>query len=344
MMGMRRLFRSLFLPFLLLVSCSGDRDEQVYIAFNVPVGPLYAPCEVKFLNYTQNATEFLWDFGDGSGSDAFQPMHLYSQPGLYQVTLTASNRSDSKSLARELRVLETEPVVTAPPVALGLDPFYLKYVDAQGIPIISSGEVPDEALLAVRRMAIRMLGKIPEVREKMITYRARVGVMGKDEVTTDIPEHAFLRNDPNTDWDKRARGLGGTIQVPVTTCAEENVLCYAVDPYRSEDIFVHEFAHAIHLMGIRQVDGTFESNLRKAYNEALAAGKWNRTYAATNTEEYWAEGVQSWFNCNTQSDPPNGVHNHVNTRSELKAYDRGLYELLSNWFEDDDDPISCHNY
>ena len=342
-MRVRKVIRTLLLPFLLLVSCSGDRDEQVYIAFNLPVGPLHAPCEVKFLNYTQNATEYLWDFGDGSGSNDFQPVHLFAQPGVYQVTLTASSRSDTKSLTRELRVLESEPEVTAPPAGLRLNPFYLKYVDAEGIPVISSGEVPDEALLAVRRMAIQMLRKIPQVREKMISYHARIGVMGKDEVTTDIPEHAFLKDDPNTDWDKRARGLGGTIHVPITTCAEENVLCYAIDPYRSEDIFVHEFAHAIHLMGIRHVDPQFEANLRSAYNEAIAAGKWNRTYAATNTEEYWAEGVQSWFNCNTQSDPPNGVHNHVNTRNELRDYDRGLYELLRNWFEDNDIQISCHN-
>ena len=28
------------------------------------------------------------------------------------------------------------------------------------------------------------------------------------EVTTDIPEHAYLKDDAHTDWDERARGLG----------------------------------------------------------------------------------------------------------------------------------------
>jgi hypothetical protein len=36
------------------------------------------------------------------------------------------------------------------PAALGVDPFYKKYVAAQGIPVISSERVPDAALLVAR--------------------------------------------------------------------------------------------------------------------------------------------------------------------------------------------------
>lgn len=326
-----------------LLSCSGDKDEQVYIAFSVPDKPQYAPCEILFLNYTQYATTYLWEFGDGATSTEFEPVHLYSDPGIYQVKLTASNKSDSKTLAKEVNVLEKLPVVTSPPASLRLDPFYKKYIDADGIPVVSSEKVPDEALITVMQRAKYMLKKIPAVRNKMIGYNARIGIMSKDEVTTDIPEHKFLANDPNTDWNKRARGLGGTVEVPITTCAEENVLCYAVDPYKAEDIFVHEFAHAIHLMGIRQVDSGFETRLKNAFDQAKAAGKWAKTYAGTNTQEYWAEGVQSWFNCAAQSDPPNGVYNHVNTRTELMDYDRGLYELIREWFENENIVISCHH-
>ena len=51
--------------------------------------------------------------------------------------------------------------------------------------------------------------------------------MGADEVTTDIPEHTTL----GQWWDKRARGLGATRSRPVSTGAEENVLCYSDDLY-----------------------------------------------------------------------------------------------------------------
>ena len=57
-------------------------------------------------------------------------------------------------------------------------------------------------------------------------------------------------NDPKTDWDKRARGLGGKI----TSCGEENLLNLKGDRYRSENILIHEFSHAIHRYGIGVVD------------------------------------------------------------------------------------------
>ena len=323
-------------------SCSNDQDKQIYLGFSFPEEIYHAPCSVKFINYTQYATQFLWDFGDQTTSADFEPVHWYAEAGDYTVTLTASNTTYSKSESKQVRILSAVPRITAPPAQLKLDPFYKKYVDAGGIPIISSAKVPDEALLAVLTMANAMLKKRPDVRQKMISNKARVGIMSKDEVTTDMPEHAFLANDPNTDWDKRARGLGGTVAVPLTSCAEENVLCYTDDPYRNEDIFVHEFAHAIHLMGILFVDNQFNTRLKSTFDKARAAGKWDRTYAGTHPEEYWAEGVQSWFNCAAQASPPNGVYNHVNTRAELREYDRDLYDLLQEWLPDDTTPISCH--
>ena len=47
----------------------------------------------------------------------------------------------------------------------------------------------------------------------------------------------------------------------------------------------------------------------------MEEGLWKGKYAATNFHEYWAEGVQSWFDTNRENDHD---HNHVNTREELK--------------------------
>jgi len=44
---------------------------------------------VYFYNYTRNAVEYKWDFGDGSVSDLKDPSCSYSQPGLYHVKLVA---------------------------------------------------------------------------------------------------------------------------------------------------------------------------------------------------------------------------------------------------------------
>ena len=48
--------------------------------------------------------------------------------------------------------------------------------------------------------------------------------------------------------------------------------------------------------------------------------------------EYLAEGAQSYFDCNDEQNPPNGIHNHVNTRTELKSYDPVLYGFLKEIF------------
>ena len=93
----------------------------------------------------------------------------------------------------------------------------------------------------------------------------------------------------------------------------------------------NEFSHAIHLMGLNTVDSSFESRLAKAYDEARRKGLWSDTYAITNKEEYWAEGVQSWFDTNREHD---SEHNHVNTRGELNRYDPALATLLVEIFGD----------
>ena len=44
-------------------------------------------------------------------------------------------------------------------------------------------------------------------------------------------------------------------------------------------------------------------------------------------------GGQSFFDCNAESHPPNGIHNYVNTRSELKCYDSvPVYGFLKEIF------------
>ncbi|WP_438010840.1 hypothetical protein WME89_20580 [Sorangium sp. So ce321] len=222
------------------------------------------------------------------------------------------------------------------PSELGLDPFYKKYIDATGIPVISSEKTPDAALLRACSVILRMLGHRDDVRQAMIANHTRVAVMAETEVTTDIPEHSDLYEAfPGTDWDTRARGLGATPARPASSCAEENVLCYPSDRYIGEDILVHEFSHAIAIMGIAFAEPTFDRELADVFEGALQAGKWANTYAATNKDEYWAEGVQDWFDTNIEAIPGNGIHNEINTRAELRDYDRPLHDLIARYFADD---------
>jgi hypothetical protein len=212
-----------------------------------------------------------------------------------------------------------------------LSDFYQKCVLADGLPIVSSKRVNDYALLEAAYIVDQMLAHRQDIRQALIHHRVRVTVMAYNERTTDVPEHSDLQ--PADYWDRRARGLGATRIRPAISCAEENLLEYPGDPYRGENILVHEFAHTIHQMGLREVDKTFDKRLRQAYEQAMKAGLWRGTYAATNHSEYWAEGVQSWFHCNRTNDRQ---HNHVNDRDTLRQYDPALAKLLEEVFHNND--------
>ncbi len=199
-----------------------------------------------------------------------------------------------------------------------LDPFYQKYLACGPLPILGSANVSDFALREAAWIVHKVIGHRPDILQAMADNGVRMVIMAYNEYTTDLPEQANMQ--PKDYWDRRARGLGGQI----VSGAEENLLCYPNDPYSTENILIHEFAHTIHGSGLRAVDPTFDRRLRKAYEAAQAAGLWEGTYAGSNHSEYWAEAVQSWFDDNRQND---GIHNHVNTRAELIEYDPVLADL-----------------
>lgn len=43
--------------------------------------------EVRFLNYSAGGVKYLWSFGDGNGSEQFEPVHRYEKFGNYNVSL-----------------------------------------------------------------------------------------------------------------------------------------------------------------------------------------------------------------------------------------------------------------
>ncbi len=212
---------------------------------------------------------------------------------------------------------------------LKLDPFYEKYVDADGLPILGSKKVSDDALAEAAWVVRKMLDGRKDLLEAMAKQNVRAVIMAKDEFTTDVPEQINMR--PKLYWDRRARGLGATPRVPVVSGAEENLLSFRRDPYPNENIFLHEFAHAIHGTGLNKVDPTFDKRLKDAYKAAMDRELWKNTYAATNAGEYWAEGVQDWFDDNA---PPDALHNQVRTRAKLKEYDKELAKLCEEVFGD----------
>ena len=230
-----------------------------------------------------------------------------------------------------------------PPDSLGLNPFYVKYLDAGGIPVLASEDVPDQALFRARDIIDEMLANRPDIRAALAESGRRVSVVADGEAITDIPEFQDLYEEyPATDWNERIRsGLSGNREDPTTAIYARNLLCQENDAHPSEDIFVHEFAHTVLRFGVEgQPNGKdFRRRLEKNYQDALEDGLWVETYAGRNPDEYWAEGVQSWFGLNAR---PGTIHNDVNTRSELEPYDPVLAEMIREVFGDSEVVSSCH--
>jgi cyclophilin family peptidyl-prolyl cis-trans isomerase len=206
-----------------------------------------------------------------------------------------------------------------------LDGFYQKYLTAGPLPIVSSTNTTDYALREAQFIVRQLLGGRPDILAALAERRARVAVMAYNEYTTDLPEQHDMK--PKAYWDSRARGLGGQ----VCSCAEENLLCFPGDPYSTENIFIHEFAHVIHGEAMAKLDPTFDVRLTAAYTNAMARGLWKGTYAAVNVAEYWAESVQDWFDNNRRND---ALHNNISTRIELQEYDPPVAKLCREVFGD----------
>ena len=238
------------------------------------------------------------------------------------------NRSDKSEIIATSEVI-VQGIRYDPPDKDGIPAFYSQRVSAGGFPIVASRKVNPYALKEAAYLVDMMFAKRPEVREAMIKSGARMCLLAWDEFTTDLPEFAQMQ--PKNFWDARARGLGGSETDPFCQCAEENLLGYPGDPYATECILIHEFAHSIHLRGMSNVDPSFDSRVKSTYDAAMKAGLWKGKYAATNDREYFAEGVQSWFDNNREDDHD---HNHVNTRVELLEYDPGLAALCREVFGD----------
>lgn len=75
-------------------------------------------------------------------------------------------------------------------------------------------------------------------------------------------------------------------------------------------------------------------NSGKAFLKELVGNISSAVNFFSTDREFFAEGVTSFFDVNTETwnGKPNGIHNHVNTRAELKSYDRELYNLVKEVF------------
>ncbi|MCX6230171.1 MAG: M4 family metallopeptidase [Bacteroidetes bacterium] len=81
------------------------------------------PANVNFVNQSNNASTYLWDFGDGSTSTAFNPTHTYNNYGTYNVKLVANGGNcgiDSITKLNYISVSTSNPCIVIMPLTGGL--------------------------------------------------------------------------------------------------------------------------------------------------------------------------------------------------------------------------------
>lgn len=222
-----------------------------------------------------------------------------------------------------------DQAIGAPPQHLSFHGFYTKCAYFQGLPVLGSAKVEDAAFRKLIDTFNKMMVSTPKGTMKaMVENDCHYSIMAEEEGQTDLPEYADLRNDPNMDWNKRARGLGGQ----VCSGGEENILELKTDRYKGESIYIHEFAHTLDDYAFSKIDSTFVPEITSAYEHAMSRGLWKNTYSASNRAEYWAEGVQMYFDCARTSPKADGVHNEVGNREALMRYDAKLFKVVDRMF------------
>lgn len=231
-----------------------------------------------------------------------------------------------------LSSVSADPPPATRPRIVALDPplqgFFAKRLDYHGIPIKAAAVVADEALFAAHDRLSMMLTNLPSVRERLREAGAALHIIGRDQVTTDLPEWRHDKGKPLAEYngltrDQRTRGMGGLL----TSCGEENLLRLDQDRYRGRDICVHEFAHNILSHGVsREV----RQKVRNQYRRSLDAGRWVGSYAGSNHHEFFAELAMWYFG--TRGDLGMKGATPANGRAGLRAYDPEAFTLLDDLF------------
>jgi hypothetical protein len=244
------------------------------------------------------------------------------------------------------RPLQRQPTIIAPPARFKVDPYYTKFTYAREFVVLGSKHVRDDALLRANDTIRKMFAYRHDILKAMIAEDARLVVLGRDEKLSDLPEFKESRTRPGFD---EVRYHDYTPALHLMVVPEENVLGLPGEPFAGKCMVVSVFAKALHqVTGLRPVmpdfdrqrdkqqyelrvkrmDVEFDKRLQKLFADAGAKGLWKGTTAGRDRVEYWAAGVEAYFDAAGTGQAPNSADRPITTRELLKSYDPDLYALV----------------
>ncbi len=95
-----------FVAFITLFIFSSCKKEPV-ASFDFDKNNVKAPVTVNFTNTSTNATEYLWNFGDGVTTTEANPSHEYVKGGDFDITLKAYGEDETNSTIKTITILPT---------------------------------------------------------------------------------------------------------------------------------------------------------------------------------------------------------------------------------------------
>lgn len=195
--------------------------------------------------------------------------------------------------------------------------------------------------LAAEQVDVELAKTETGIATQMADFGCSLAVYASRENAYLIPEHRS-GYDPEM-YDVEGYG-GSTYNNCVSSISERNVLRTRgnADPflntsYTNENILIHEFGHAVKLVGIETMDDTaLADEFYAAYENAYLTGLWPNTYAIGNSDEFFATLSAIWFDVMAEKpDWSDGVRSPINTRAELKEYDPTSYAFFEKIYPSD---------
>jgi hypothetical protein len=272
-----------------------------------------------------------------------EQLKLYDPEG-YELVKTTFNLSPGNDW--RYQPLGKQPSVLAPPERFKVDPYYSKFTYAREFTVLGSRHVSDEALLRANDTIRKMFAYRHDILKAMIADGARLVVLGRHEKLSDLPEFRHARKNAGFD---EVRYLDYSPPLKLMVVPEENVLCAANEPFAGRYMVVSVFAKGLYQvtarrpilhdfdkqrsrqqyeLRVKRLDIEFDQRLLKIHTEAGKLGLWKGTPAGQDRVEYWAAGVEAYFDAAGNMQAPHQADRPINTRASLKTYDSGLYDLV----------------